>query len=595
MEDRDILSLLQMRKTSYAKRYDIHRRVRDMVNGDLEVPLPEIDQSMKPAVANLAALGLDGISQRIASTNPIPQFPVLREGIQASIQDARDRRDVVSYWWDEDRMDLKLGLRARHFSGYAASLVMLRPGVDRPMWVLRDTLTSYPAEGSMDDPCVSDCVFEFQRPWAWLAKNYGMTGPTGYSAYDVLRPAQTLPGDMFSLVEYCDDKEWVLLCTGKSVNSDPAQRLGSMPVVRLERIENRIGMCPVASAGRLTLDRPQGQFDGVLGLYWQQSAMSALDVIAVRRGIFANEWLEGDQPGVQPKVLVEADGLRGITGVVQNGRIVTQNLNPGYKTGETLDRLERSLRLTGRIPAEFGGESGSNIRTGRRGDAVLASVVDFPVQEAQRAFSRSLQYENRIAIAIDRAYYGQQSKTIWVGNRNLTYTPEVLWTKNGKPCDYHTVSYSFAGVDANSLRLSTLQSTGAGTMSKRRGMELDPLIDDVDQELNRIQIEAIDVAGMAALQQQASSGAIPVGDIGRIKQLMRSGMEWEDAVDQAQKEAQSRQATPAPQGAPEAQPGLAQPGMGAEQPTIGAAPAGGSNLAGLIGELKKTMPAGAAA
>lgn len=588
MEDTEILSLLQMRKVAYGKRYDIHRRVRDMVNGDMDVPLPEIDASVKPAVPNLAGIGLDSISQRIGSTMPGPDFPVLKEGIQVSIQDARDRRDVVTYWWDEDRMDLKLGLRARHFTGYAASLVMLRPGQDRPTWVLRDTLTSFPAEGSMDDPCVADCVFEFQRPWAWINSKYPV------ASAELKRPKTTKPSDMFSLVEYCDDKEWVLLCTGRSVPPDPFQQLGQSPVVRLERIENLIGMCPVASAGRLTLDRPTGQFDGVLGLYWQQAAMSALDVIAVRRGIFANEWLESN-PNETAQVITEADGLRGITGKVKGGKIITTNLNPGYKTGETLDRLERSLRLTGRIPAEYGGESGSNIRTGRRGDAVLASVVDFPVQEAQRAFSRSLQYENRVAIAIDRAYYAQTSKTIWVGSRKLNYTPEKLWVRDGKLCDYHMVSYSFAGVDANGLQMTALQSVGAETMSKRRKMELDPMISDVDQEMNRIQIEKIDMAGLVALQQQAAQGAIPPGDIARIKQLMRTGMEWEDAVDQAQKDAQARQAAVAPQGAPETQPGLAQPGMGAEQPSVPAPSQGGSNLAGLINQLKATAPQGAAA
>jgi hypothetical protein len=39
-----------------------------------------------------------------------------------------------------------------------------------------------------------------------------------------------------------------------------------------------------------------------------------------------------------------------------------------------------------------------------------------------------------------------------------------------------------------------------------------------------------------------------------------------DAVTKIHEQAQKRQATPAPTGAPETMPGLAQPGMGAEQP-----------------------------
>jgi hypothetical protein len=60
-----------------------------------------------------------------------------------------------------------------------------------------------------------------------------------------------------------------------------------------------------------------------------------------------------------------------------------------------------------------------------------------------------------------------------------------------------------------------------------------------------------------------------------------------DAVARTQRRAQERQATPAPQPempggmVPEAMPGLAQPGMGAEQP----APAGGGGIEALLAQL----------
>ena len=77
--------------------------------------------------------------------------------------------------------------------------------------------------------------------------------------------------------------------------------------------------------------------------------------------------------------------------------------NPGYKTDVALDRLERQERLEGAIPAEFGGESGTNIRTGRRGESILSATVDFRVQEAQEIFASSLVEEDKIAIAIEKA------------------------------------------------------------------------------------------------------------------------------------------------------------------------------------------------
>lgn len=579
--DAEILSLLQLRQADLGARIATMRLVRMMVEGKMKVPLPEIDANEQTAVANLAQQASDAISQRIASTLPSPVFPTYKEGIQKSVDAARDRRNVMSSWWDENRMDLKLSKRARHFTVYAGSYVDIRPGKDCPQWVVRDPLSAYPSATEQDDPCIDDCIFSFQRPWAWLTRNY----PAGVA--DIARSMRTKNADLFNLVEYCDDQEWVLLCTGRAV-PDVTDRVGSTMVVRLERIENRTGMCPVASAGRISLDNSMGQFDGMVGMFMQQAKLMALELIAVQRGVFADTWLEPNAPGVQPKIVVQADGIRGLTGIVRDGTVRQMNENPGYKTDTTMDRLERNIRLQGKIPAEYGGESGSNIRTGVRGDAVLAAVVDFPVQEAQRAFARSMQHEDRVAIAIDRAWYGNASKTVWMGNRRTTYVPNQLWDDGMGGCaDHHVVSYSFAGVDANNLRLSSLQSVGAGAMSVRRSMELDPLIDDVDMEMGRMSGEALDKAGMAALQQQAAGGQIPPSDIARIKQLIGAGRSWEDAVTLAHNEAQARQATQAPQGAPEAQPGIAQPGAGAEQPTIGAPPEGGANLAALLGQLKQ--------
>jgi hypothetical protein len=59
------------------------------------------------------------------------------------------------------------------------------------------------------------------------------------------------------------------------------------------------------------------------------------------------------------------------------------------------------------------------------------------------------------------------------------------------------------------------------------------------------------------------------------------------AIQAAQKRAQERQATPAPVGAPETMPGLAMPGMGAEQP---AAPQGAPSLESLLGQLGGGAP-----
>jgi hypothetical protein len=158
--------------------------------------------------------------------------------------------------------------------------------------------------------------------------------------------------------------------------------------------------------------------------------------------------------------------------------------------------------------------------------------------------------------------------------------PNQLWTET-----YHKVSYSHAGADANTLALGVLQRVGAGTMSDMTAMELDPLVEDAQHEKARVDVMGLERALLTSMQTLASQGTIPPDDLARIIELRTNDTPLATAVAQAQKEAQSRQATPAPEGAPETQPGLAPPGQGAEQPSIPAAPQGGTNLAGLLRQL----------
>jgi predicted RNase H-like nuclease (RuvC/YqgF family) len=99
----------------------------------------------------------------------------------------------------------------------------------------------------------------------------------------------------------------------------------------------------------------------------------------------------------------------------------------------------------------------------------------------------------------------------------------------------------------------------------------------------------------AGITAQAQSAQIAPHDVARMIQLVLAGKEIEEAVDQVQQEAQQRQATQAPapdesQGqvtSPEAQPGLAQPGVGAEQPTVAPPTASTQNLSDLLNAMRR--------
>ena len=555
-----IVALLEERKRAQSPVISRMQKLRDAYNGDIIIPLPEMDKSEASAVANLIATGLDQSAMRIASTYPNCFYPALEPGNNASEKRANTRRRATLGWWEANKLPLKLRRRARLMIGYASSPVVLRPDPKRGIakWEVRNPLSTFvaPTEDP-DEMCPPDAIFTFKRGYRWLQENY----PEQMGKLN--KRANADPNTMFELLEYMDGDILVTAVIGEQVT--PGLSSGAS-YVELERVPNRTGMNLAVVPGRITLDRAMGQFDGLVGMYQLQAKLMALEVIAVERGIFPDTYLVS-RPGESAKFISGPyDGRTGMVNIIQGGEIREAGMGQGTAANATIDRLERNMRITSGTPAEFGGESTSNIRTGKRGDAILSAVVDFPVQEAQEILAASLVEENKRAIAIAKSYFGNQRRSFYVSQGKVKGHVDYIPNKDFET-DANTVTYAYAGADANALVVGLGQRVGIGTMSKRTAQEIDPLISDPEVEHDRTVSESLEAALLSSVQTQAAQGAIPPADLAKIMKLVVSDkMDLASAVEKVQKEAQERQATPAPMGAPETMPGLAMPGMGAEQP-----------------------------
>ena len=578
----EIVELYNQRRTAAGPVHNQMRRVRELANGDVIVPLNELDRNAKASVANLLVQGLDQMSMRVSSTMPTPYFPPIKEGSERAKSSARQRRKAMLSIWDENKMQMKMRRRARHLLGYSQSAVVLKPNFRTltPTWTVRNPLDTFAAP--VDDPdnmLPDDCIFTFRASASYLIKMYGN------EITEKLRMGVVNSDSRYTMLEYVDAESLQLIVLGAEDNPglNIAERAG-MDALGLEFVPNRTGMPLAVVANRITLDKPRGQFDGVMGMYYTRARLQALTEIAIERGIFPEEYLVA-RPGENPEILQLADGKAGQLGVVKGGDIQQLQLNPGYKTDTALDRLERQERLEGAIPAEFGGESGTNIRTGRRGDSVLSATVDYRVQEAQSTFEASLFEEDKIAIAIEKAYWGDVTKTFFIPSRSSvgqeTYTPNKIWQT-----DFHYVAYSAAGSDVNSLIIGLGQRLGTGLMSKESAREADPLITDPELEHDRIIAEGVESALLSSIQQQAVNpqGPYQPEDLAYLTSLvLEKDVTLYDAVKRTDQRARDRQAAAMPQGAPETMPGLAMPGMGAEAPVQG--PAGAPPLEALLAQL----------
>ena len=597
----EILSLYKQRVNFYGPIHSKMKLIQQIYNGSFEVPLPDMEQNSIPSTPNLLAAGVDQMAGRITSVIPAVNFSSMKPGTRYYDRLAQTASRTVTGWWQEDRVPMKMKQRGRHLIAYGMSPVVIRwkSEDELPTWQVRHPLETYPSTDVIPGNVTpTDCIFAYRRSVGWMRAH-------GYSdkLYALMGRAD-MPNDAsILLIEYIDADETHLIAAGyKTADPYTAQYELSftgdtLKGITLEQYYNVGDECPVVVPMRITLDTAAGQFDNMVGMYYQQAKLMALEVIAVEKGIFPDTYLVSRNGEIGRFLDGPHDGRTGMVNIIAGGDIREIQSQPGYLTNPTIDRLERNQRVTAGIPAEFGGESGSNIRTGRRGDAVLSAVIDYPVAEAQETFAYSLEEENEVAISLSKAWAGNKEKTIYVGTGNasrpVTYTPNKTFET-----DEHTVSYPASGTDINSLIIGIGQRVGLGIMSKRTAATLDPYIDNPEQEHDTIIAEGLEQALMAGLQQQATSGQIPPVTLSKIMDLVRNDkMELAEALNKVTEDALKEQQAAQEQEAQDQMlsPDQAASGAAIQAMTGGANPQGPSPIPGAtpgqasLGDLLSTL------
>ena len=290
-------------------------------------------------------------------------------------------------------------------------------------------------------------------------------------------------------------------------------------------------------------------------------------------------------------------------------------LNPGAQVPTAIDRLERAAPR-GRVPAEFGGEAASNIRTGRRGAQVMGDTVDMPLQEYQQIFAASYDAENLRAVRTMKSYFGKQVSMFILprdgkvkeipGNPN-TYTPDDVFVS-----DYSKTDYPFLGADASSIPIEIGQRVGTTEMSLQTAREMDPKIDDPALEQSRVLAEGLEKALLGGIEQQLAGGmldpivAAKIEIAARQDPTKRFAEIYVAVHEDMQKQQAAQQGAGAPPGAglppggaagpsPAAMPGAAVPPGGAQPQPLNPPPGQGQqNLAQLVSSLgQSSKPLGA--
>lgn len=608
MRFEDVVAEYHVRMDARGPLLNYMREARDHFNGDIVIPMPEMQNNERPAVANLMMQGLDQTAMRVASVMPNLVVPPLIPGKdkgEKSEDWARKRRMAMMGWWQESRLNLKLRRSARWTVGYGSSTMFVRPDFESgiPRYELRDPLSAFPnLNVTYDDDQPIDYIYAFHRSYRWLRQNY----PD--AATVLARQLKTTPKDnvIIELLEYIGPDHRILgvLATrpaegSKSMFWTPSSHQTSQAIsgVELFNVPNKAGICWGVESNRITIDRLQGQFQQVFGIYQNQARLMALETIAVEKAIFPDVVVQGNVPGRTPQLINGSwkDGRSGEINMIRDGNVQALQLNPGFMTQPLIDRHERNIRQAG-VPSQFSGETPTGISTGRMGDQILSASVDFPIQEYQESLAVSLEEANKRAIAICKAYFGEEKKSFYVGfggtAGHVDYTPNTHFET-----DAHRVMYASPGADVNSLVIGIGQRIGIGTMSKWTAMQQDPMVPDPDYEYRKVNSERIQTALLEYVSQAVATGALDPQDVLLLWEEVEKGSNIADAWKKAQQAAQKRQAEAAQaqqaaaqqQGvSPEDQQGLSPPGNPEEAGTaIGPPQPSQQNLANLLGTLRQ--------
>lgn len=586
----EISEEMARRRTSQSPLMERMIDVRDRYNGDVIVPVPDMDDDIP--MASLAPLLIAESVEHPAlyATQMTPSIvvpaldPALATG-RRSTDWAMRRRKALAYSWDKSWWELVLGRMFRHLAGYAVSALVVELDAKRkiPILTTRDPLAAYPEPKAPEDLSMpSNCGFIKGHSLDWLHANYPSTRSLYPRGAGWATPSAS-EGELWDVVEWMDDDEIVLGLLGPRDGSRSWTSAPDRWSMELGRYPNMLGRCPAICPRRVTMDRIISQLSNVIGHSDLMAKLMYLDIRATEKSIFPDRYVLAQQ-GQNPRLVdgVWHDGATGEVNLVTDAQSIGElRGTPDPNNKITMDRVERNLRTSVGLIPQAGGETYGALRTGRGIDALMGAALDPRTAELHHVAERYLTEANELILMGYRKRWPSKSYAVSspLDPGSVKFVPETHIEDDYDGTTYYEnrVHYPLPGMDDINATQVIGQMLGAELISKRDARRMHPHNHDAEGTERQILVEQLESFAMQALAQRAQQGLAPI-DYARIIELVYEGKRIDEAISIADREAQERQASEAPppvepgMGAPpETMPGLAVPGEGAESmgpPTI---------------------------
>jgi hypothetical protein len=545
----EIVSIMRMRRSQDSLLIQQMIEVRDRYNGDTVVPLPDVAgyEAMNRPGPNFVQEAVDGVARRANSMLPRIACPPL-DPSDAETHRAERRQGALYARWYSSELDLKLFRAYRHLAGYGTCAMMVMPDDVRGHATIenRDPITAYPELRAPDDiRPPKNCGFLFARSVDWIRSHYPE------AEQFVVNAAGRNWDTLWDMVEWVDENEIVIGIMGPRMPAYSYQdsRPYGYTAYELRRWKNKAGICPVVIPRRVTIDRIIGQLSAIIGYTDLYARLLSLALVADEKATFPDLVIISKN-GMPPQLVNGRwkDGRSGEVNLVTDAAIEVIGKTPGTSTLPMLEMTEQSIRTTSGASALFGGAPGPAGRSGAAMTSLGGYSIDPLVQESQMIMQRALAYLNEGIMAVEEGYYPDSKFTVVLGLRGsmktVTYNP-----KNDFRNKANIVSYPFPGADINQLSVAIAQKISTQELSKRSGRNMDPFIDDPDQEEEWVNAEALESALRDGFATQIAQGQMPVPVAARAMVLVYQGKTLPEAILQATAEAASQGPAPGATGA----------------------------------------------
>lgn len=579
----DIVVRVRLRQQDRSESVQEMEAVRRHYDGDWVISVPGAENSMTESLGPaLMAEAVDTMALRVASVAPDFLCPALDPNKQTgvrSIEYANKRRKALEDAWRRAEQPLLIGKTSRHLVAYASLGYRVRCDHRRRLPVIEaiDPLITYPEFRSDTDftPQESvaliyrrsgrDIVNLFPTAKAWIVSPSDME-----AAWDVMEWHDTEQSVIGTLAIHCvnDRHRFEWYGNGNTMNArmEPARELAWWP--------NKTGLCPVVTMGAISLSTARARLASFTNQTEVLARLTSLTLAAAERSAFPDKYIMSREGEVA--VLAGGawkDGRTGEINIVSSAQSIGEMRGtPDMAAMQMADRMERNMRVSLGQSSMLSGEAGSNaLRTGRAIDSFMGVSLDPRIAELQRIQAVAAQHVNEVVLASYKAEWPTDTYRVFSMGRTERAATEFIPETHVETLE-NRVRYTLAGADNDAATVRIGQLIGSGMISRQSGREMHPNVDDAAEEGMRIVAEQLDDAVLSAVLARAQdpAGQLPITDLARIAVLVREGVPMAMAVEQAQREAQERQAKiapPAPEGmaaAPQTMPGMEAPGTGAE-------------------------------